>query len=93
MSFVIPEQLLQAAEKVRMQVGSIQQAQIDFLSDLIRFKTLTGEEGPAVERTLVEMQALRFNNVRTDGIGDALAEVGDGPHRLLYDAHLDENEI
>ncbi len=93
MSFVIPEQLLQAAEKVRAQAGSMQQAQIDFLSDLIRFKTLTGEEGPAVERTLVEMQALRYNNVRTDGIGDVLAEVGDGPHRLLYDAHLDENEI
>ena len=46
-----------------------------------------------MERTLAEMRALAFGDVRTDTIGDALAEVGDGPLHLLYDAHLDENEI
>ena len=93
MTFFIPDHLAQAARKVQARAETIQQAQIAFLADLIRLKTYTGEEGPAIERTLTEMKALAFSDVRTDTIGDALAEVGDGSYHLLYDAHLDENEI
>lgn len=89
----IPSHLREAAARVRQYAAAIQQAQIDFLADLIRLKTYTGEEGPAVERTLSEMQDLGFTHVRTASAGDALGEVGEGPLRLLYDAHLDENEI
>jgi len=93
MTFFIPDHLAQAARKVQARAKTIQQAQIAFLADLIRLKTYTGEEGPAIARTLTEMKALAFSDVRTDTIGDALAEVGDGSYHLLYDAHLDENEI
>lgn len=89
----IPPHLAEAAERVKGQAETIAQAQIAFLSDLIRLKTYTGEEGPAVERTLAEFHALGFGQARTDAIGDALAQVGDGRFHLLYDAHLDENEI
>jgi putative selenium metabolism hydrolase len=89
----IPEPLVTAAAKVKAHAATIRQGQIDFLSDLIRIKSYTGEEGPAVERTLVELQRCGFDNVRTDTAGDALATVGDGRFHLLYDAHLDENEI
>ncbi len=89
----IPPHLAEAAEKVKGQAETIAQAQIAFLCDLIRLKTYTGEEGPAVERTLAEFHALGFGQARTDAIGDALAQVGDGRFHLLYDAHLDENEI
>ncbi len=89
----IPDHLVQAARQVRAQAESIAAAQIAFLADLIRLRTYTGEEGPAVERTLAEFRKLTFDNVRTDAIGDALAQVGVGRYHLLYDAHLDENEI
>lgn len=89
----IPEPLIQAAERVRQHAQNIQQAQIDFLADLIRLKSYTGEEGPAVERALAEMQDCGFRDVRTDSAGDALGTVGAGKFHLLYDAHLDENEI
>ena len=92
-TLIIPDHLADAARRVLAQADSIRQAQIDFLSDLIRLKTYTGAEGPAVERTLDEMQKLGFADVRTASAGDALGQVGDGPHHLLYDAHLDENEI
>ena len=91
--FTISRQLTEAAQQVRQYAESLSPAQIAFLSDLIRLKTYTGEEGPAVERTLAEMQTLAFGDIRTDAIGDALAAVGDGTFHLLYDAHLDENEI
>jgi putative selenium metabolism hydrolase len=89
----IPERLIEAAGRVRQQAQSIRQAQIDFLADLIRLKSYTGAEGPAVQRTLAEMRACGLAEVRTDSAGDALATVGRGKFQLLYDAHLDENEI
>jgi len=90
---VISERLSEAAARTRAAAGDIQQAQIRFLADLVRLKTYTGEEGPAVMRTLEEMQQLGLADVRTASAGDALARAGDGPRHLLYDAHLDENEI
>lgn len=89
----IPPQLAQAAERVRHHAQTIRQDQIDFLSDLIRLKTYTGQEKPAVERTLAEMQQYGFQNARIDSAGNALATIGAGRFHLLYDAHLDENEI
>jgi len=89
----IPDKLADAAERVRHHAHSLKQAQIDFLADLIRLKSYTGQEGPAVERTIAEMKACGFNQVRTDRAGNALATIGAGKFRLLYDAHLDENEI
>ncbi len=90
---LIPNHLADAAQTVKPRAGAIAQHQIAFLSDLIRLKTYTGEEGPAVERTLAEFHALGFGQVRTDAIGDALAQVGGGRYHILYDGHLDENEI
>lgn len=89
----IPAPLAQAAERVRRYAQTIRQAQVDFLADLIRLKTYTGQEGPAVERTLAEMRTCGFADVRLDQAGDALSTVGAGRYHLLYDAHLDENEI
>ncbi len=93
MMFSIPEHLTEAAQQVQARAAAIHQRQIDFLADLIRLKTYTGQEGPAVERMLDEMQRLGLAEVRTSSAGDALAQTGEGPYRLLYDAHLDENEI
>ncbi len=89
----VPPHLVEAAEKVKTRAPALADAQVEYLSDIIRLKTYTGEEGPAVERTLDEMRASGFDNVRTASAGDALATVGDGQHHLLYDAHLDHNEI
>ncbi len=85
--------MAEAAERVRQYAQTIQSAQINFLSDLIRIKSYTGQEGPAVERTLVEMNHCGFDKVRFDKAGNALATLGQGQFHLLYDAHLDENEI
>jgi len=36
-----------------------------------------------------KMQALDFDEVTIDGIGNILGRVGNGPRKILYDAHLD----
>ncbi len=89
----IPDQLSRAATLAKDAAPALADAQIEYLSDIIRLKTYTGEEGPAVERTLEEMRSGGFDDVRTASAGDALGTVGSGAYHLLYDAHLDHNEI
>lgn len=64
-----------------------------FLADLIRIRSYTGQEGPAVERTLQELRAIGCDEVWTDSAGNALGRIGHGPRIILYDAHLDTNEV
>lgn len=64
-----------------------------FLADLIRIRSYTGQERPAVERTLQELKAIGCDEVWMDSAGNALGRIGRGPRVILYDAHLDENEV
>ena len=89
----VPVHLAEAAGRIREAAPSVADAQVTFLSDLIRRRSYTGEEGPAVERTLEEMRTCGMGGAHASAAGDALANVGSGRYRLLYDAHLDHNEV
>jgi len=64
-----------------------------FLADLIRIRSYTGQEKPAVERTLEELRAIGCDEVWQDSAGNALGRIGRGPRVILYNAHLDTNEV
>jgi acetylornithine deacetylase/succinyl-diaminopimelate desuccinylase-like protein len=67
--------------------------QARFLADLIRIRSYTGQEKPAVERTLAELRAIGRDEVWQDSAGNALGRIGHGPRVILYNAHLDTNEV
>lgn len=90
---VVPASLAEAAGRVRDSAENLAQAQTEFLADLIRRRSYTGDEGPAVERTLEEMKKHGLGDVRATSAGDALATFGDGEYELLYDAHVDHVDI
>ena len=89
----VPTELAEAADRIIERAPALAPGQIEYLSDIIRLRSYTGEEGPAVERTLAEMEAGGFEDVRPASAGDALGRVGSGRYHLLYDAHLDHNEV
>lgn len=64
-----------------------------FLADLIRIRSYTGQERPAVDRMLEELRAIGSDDVWMDSAGNALGRIGRGPRVILYDAHLDTNEV
>ena len=64
-----------------------------FLADLIRIRSYTGQERPAVERTLEELAAIGCDEVWMDSAGNALGRIGRGPRVILYNADLDTNEV
>lgn len=64
-----------------------------FLADLIRIRSYTGAESAAVERTLQELRTVGCDEVWMDSAGNALGRIGRGQRLILYDAHLDTNEV
>lgn len=81
-----------AAQVTRLaDITAAQQAR--FLADLIRIRSYTGQEGPAVARTLAELRAIGCDEVWTDSAGNALGRIGHGPRVILYNAHLDTNAV
>ena len=62
--------------------------QQQFLADLIAIRSYTGEEGPAVARTLQELRTIGCDDVWMDSAGNALGRIGNGRRVILYDCLL-----
>jgi putative selenium metabolism hydrolase len=81
------------AGRVNAAAAGLAARQQQFLADLIRIRSYTGQEGPAVARTLAELKAVGCEEVWMDSAGNALGRIGRGRRVILYDAHLDTNEV
>ena len=62
---------------------------IDFLRDIVRIPSMSGEEEAVARRIAKEMEALGYDEVRIDSFGSVIGRIGSGPRKLLYDAHID----
>jgi putative selenium metabolism hydrolase len=85
--------LVHLSQRILAVTDRLAEPQARFLADLIRIRSYTGQEGPAVERTLHELRAIGCDEVWRDSAGNALGRIGRGPRIILYNAHLDTNEI
>jgi putative selenium metabolism hydrolase len=81
------------AKQVRLAAKDLAEREQRFLADLIRIRSYTGDEAQAVERTLQELRDVGCEEVWTDSAGNALGRIGRGDRLVLYDAHLDTNEV
>ncbi|TFG76656.1 MAG: YgeY family selenium metabolism-linked hydrolase [Chrysiogenales bacterium] len=75
-------QVLQLAEKYRDYTAGN-------LSRLVKIKSLTAREGEVAAELKKQMQEARFDEVRSDGLGNVLGRVGKGKRLLAFDAHID----
>jgi len=62
---------------------------VAFLRDLIRIPSVESQIGAAGAACAERMRSLGFDEVRFDSMGNVLGRVGNGPHRLLFDSHID----
>ncbi|MBN1267585.1 MAG: YgeY family selenium metabolism-linked hydrolase [Anaerolineales bacterium] len=60
-----------------------------FMRELCAINSVDGQIRSAAERTAAEMEKLGFHSIRTDRMGCLIGAVGNGPVKILYDAHLD----
>jgi putative selenium metabolism hydrolase len=60
-----------------------------FLADLVRTPSFSGKEKDVIGVIKKEMEAVGFNRVRIDGLGNILGEIGKGHRLVAFDAHID----
>jgi putative selenium metabolism hydrolase len=75
--------------RLRRQLSDRREELAVSLQSLIRIPSFTGEEGQVVGFILEAMRHAGFEEVRADGLGNAVGRIGAGPVTLLYDAHID----
>lgn len=66
-----------------------QAACIEFLKDLVRTPSFSGQEGQVAARVAEEMHRVGFTQVTTDKAGNVIGRIGAGNQRLLFNAHMD----
>lgn len=66
-----------------------QVACIEFLKDLIRTPSFSGQEGQVAARVADEMRRVGFAQVGIDKAGNVIGRIGSGSPRLLFNAHMD----
>ena len=80
-------------QQITTAASELANRQARFLADLIAIRSYTGDEALAVERTCQELRAVGCDEVWMDSAGNALGRIGNGRRIILYDAHLDTNEV
>lgn len=61
---------------------------IEFLNDLVNIPSISGEEKVVAERVKNEFRKLGFDEI-IESSGNVCARKGNGPVKILYDAHMD----
>lgn len=84
---------IELKEKIRALAEEMNQDMVNFLGDLIRIQSYTSQEAPAVERTLTELRKIGCEEVWVDSAGNALGRIGKGKRIIMFNAHLDTNEV
>ena len=76
-------------EVFQRMLRSIGPGLLSFAQDLVRCKSVTGQEGEVIQRIQQEMTALHYNNILTDSLGSVAGVIGHGPKHIYFDGHVD----
>ena len=60
---------------------------------LIQIKSYSGEEKEIVEFIVAKMKEYGFDESYHDGFGNAIGKIGNGPIKIMFDAHIDTVKV
>ncbi|MEA3334590.1 MAG: YgeY family selenium metabolism-linked hydrolase [Chloroflexota bacterium] len=66
-----------------------EKACIEFLQELIRIPSFSGQEAAVAARVADEMRRVGFPSVQRDRAGNIIGRIGSGERRLLFNGHMD----
>lgn len=72
---------------------AIQKELIEFTQNLIRIKSLPGQEEEIVKYIEKHMLALGYDEVRLDAMGNVVGKIGKSGKSILFDSHIDTVEV
>jgi acetylornithine deacetylase/succinyl-diaminopimelate desuccinylase-like protein len=65
----------------------------NFLAELVSIASLSGKEEKVIARLKQEMEAIGFEEIIVDGLGNIIGRIGNGPVKIAFDAHIDTVDI
>lgn len=68
---------------------ALQEDLIAFTQDLVRIKSISGDEEEIIRFIQQKMTALGYDEVTVDALGNVLGRIGDGPTGIMFDSHVD----
>lgn len=66
---------------------------VEFTQNLVRIKSLSGQEGEVVKFIEKKMIALGYDEVTIDSMGNAVGKIGNGEKSIMFDSHVDTVEV
>lgn len=73
--------------------SELQEGLIQFAQDLIRIKSLSGQEEEIIRFIEQKMKSLGYEEVIIDAMGNLLGKIGSGERSILFDSHVDTVEV
>lgn len=80
-------------EKIKKWIERHEKDAFTFLRELIAIPSTSCKEKKVVVRIVNKMRALNFDEVKTDGMGNVLGRVGNGPRTIAFDGHIDTVDV
>jgi putative selenium metabolism hydrolase len=80
-------------EKIFGAVEAEKENLFSLIQRLIQIKSYSGEEREIVEFIVSKMQEYGFDEAFHDGLGNAIGRIGNGPIKIMFDAHIDTVKV
>lgn len=68
-------------------------AVVEFAQGLVRIKSISDHEGDIAHYVKARMEALGYDQVFIDSVGNVVGIIGNGPVKILFDSHMDAVEV
>lgn len=78
-----------SVKQIKEFVEAEKQHIVDYLCELVEIESITCREGDIIANVQKKMEALGYDEVIVDSIGNVIGRIGQGPKVLVFDAHLD----
>ncbi len=80
-------------EKLFSLVESERENLFALIQRLIQIRSYSGEEKEIVEFIIAKMHEFGFDEAFHDGFGNAVGRIGNGPIKIMFDAHVDTVKV
>jgi len=68
-------------------------ALVRFMQEIVSIPSLSSQEGDVVKRMAAEMEALGYDEVIIDEMGNLIGRMGNGPTKVAFDGHCDTVDV
>ncbi|MGM0608429.1 MAG: YgeY family selenium metabolism-linked hydrolase [Candidatus Muiribacteriota bacterium] len=80
-------------EKISKRADHYRNDIISFLQQMVQTKSYSKKEEDVVKLITSKMNELEFDEVKIDGLGNAMGRMGHGDKVIFYDGHIDTVEV